>query len=138
LIKIAEEINRFIEDQFVVFHSGDEAIAEIVPVHTVLEQYTCYRPMEAHTATWIRSLIALHRATGDELYLTKAINAANSILSGQQETGAYSSWGFDERFKRPLLTIDWPGSNATAVLGLLTLNNYIKSLPGSKNAVQPL
>jgi hypothetical protein len=138
IIGVVEELNRYIEDQFIVWKDGDRAIADRCPAPTALEQYTCYRPMESHTAVWIRSLIALHRATGDDTYITKAMNAANAIVMAQQESGAYSTWGFDPRFKRPLLTQDWPGCNAVAVYGLLELIRYAGSLPVSRALVQPI
>ncbi|MDB6093919.1 MAG: hypothetical protein JWM32_1481 [Verrucomicrobia bacterium] len=139
MLPVAEKIHRFIEDQFVIWNSDDQAIVEQqVPAPVVLEQYACYRPMECHTATWVRTLIAMHRYTGNEVYLQKAINGANAILGGQQETGAYSTWGFDQRFGRPSLTLDWPGCNAMAVDGLITLDRYLRALPRSQAEEQPL
>jgi len=76
------------------------------------------------------SLLSLHKATGNKAYLTKAINAGNSITRGQQQTGAYSTWGYDVRFNRPLISMDWPGCNAVAVYALLQLNHYVNGLPG--------
>ena len=137
-VKIMESLNRYIEDQFVIWQQGDKCISDHCPTPTVMEQYTCYKPMEVHTGMWIMSLIALHRSTGTKEYLTKAINAGNSIVSAQQKNGAYSTWGFDTRFERPLLTMDWPGCNAVALSALLQLNHYVKSLPVSGNEKQPL
>jgi hypothetical protein len=136
--KVAENLNRYIEDQFVLWQSTDRCVSNRCPTPTVMEQYSCYVPMEVHTGMWIMSLLALHRATGHKDYLTKAINAGNSIVQAQQETGAYSTWSSDVRFGRPLLTIDWPGCNAVAVSALLQLDNYVKALPGSRNEIQPL
>jgi hypothetical protein len=137
-VKIAEDLNHYIEDQFVLWQSGDRACSDQCPTPTAMEQYTCYRPMEVHTGMWIMSLLALHQSTGNKEYLTKAINAGNSIISAQQTTGAYSTWGFDVRFNRPLLTMDWPGCNAVAVTALLQLNQYAKSFAGSRNEKLPL
>jgi hypothetical protein len=137
-VSIAEDLNKYIEDQFVVWQTGDRCVSDYCPTPTVLEQYTCYRPMEVHTAMWIMSLIALHRCTGNTDYLAKATNAANSIVRAQQKNGAYSTWGFDLRFGRPLLTMDWPGCNAVAVTALLQLNRYIQSPPGTGNEPSPL
>jgi hypothetical protein len=94
--------------------------------------------MEVHTSIWLQSLLALHRATGNADYLAKAINAGNTIVQIQQETGAYSTWGFDRRFGRPLLTLDWPGCSAIAVTGLLRLLDYVHQAPQLKSEVQPL
>ncbi|MGB7158810.1 MAG: hypothetical protein WBD40_12130 [Tepidisphaeraceae bacterium] len=137
-VRVARDLNRYIEDQFVVWREGDRSVMNRCPAPTVLEQYTCYQPMESHTGMWIQSLIALHRATGNDEYVTKAINAGNAIVRGQQESGAYSTWGYDPRFGRPLLTQDWPGCNAVALLGLLPLTRYIAALPASRNEEQPI
>jgi hypothetical protein len=137
-MRVVEDLNRYIEDQFIVWREGDAAIADRCPAPTALEQYTCYRPMESHTATWICTLLALKRASGNETYLTKAINAGNAILKGQQASGAYSTWGFDPRFGRPLLTQDWPGCNAVAVDGLLQLASYLATPAAARDEVQPL
>jgi hypothetical protein len=94
--------------------------------------------MEVHTAIWTQSLLALHRMTGKPIYLTKAINASNTIMRTQQANGAYSTWGYDLRFGRPLLAIDWPGCNAIALLGLLRMSRYVGSLPRSREESQPL
>lgn len=136
-VQTAEDLNRYIEDQFVVWQTGDKCVSDQCPTPTVMEQYACYRPMEVHTGMWIMSLLALHRSTGKSKYLTKAINAGNSIVMAQQKNGAYSTWGFDIRFGRPLLTMDWPGCNAVAVSALLQLNRYAQS-PSGRNEEQPL
>jgi len=129
-IKIAEKLNHYIEDQFVLWQPTDRCVANHCPTPTVMEQYACYAPMEVHTGMWIMSLLSLHKATGNKAYLTKAINAGNSITRGQQQTGAYSTWGYDVRFNRPLISMDWPGCNAVAVHALLQLNHYVNGLPG--------
>lgn len=136
-VSTAEQLNRFIEDQFVVWQEGDPSIADWCPALTALEQYNCYRPMESHTALWIMSLLALHRGTGNPAYLDKAIAAGNAIVRGQHaESGAYSTWGFDSRFGQSLTMLNWPGCNAVAVEGLMQLVTYLKSLPQSLE--QPL
>jgi uncharacterized protein YyaL (SSP411 family) len=137
-VKTAEELNHYIEDQFVVWQTGDKCVSDQCPTPTVMEQYACYRPMEVHTGMWIMSLLALHRCTGKKEYLTKAINAGNSIVKAQQKHGAYSTWGFDIRFNRPLLTMDWPGCNAVAVSALLQLNKHVRSINGSIYDEQPI
>ncbi len=138
-VPTAEQLNRYIEDQFVVFEQGDPSIADWCPANTVLEQYTCYRPMECHTGRWLMSLLALHRATGNPMYLDKATAAGNAIVRGQHpQTGAYSTWGFDSRFGRSLLTLDWPGCNAFAVDALLHLTAYLKSPEKSRQEEQAL
>lgn len=124
-VPTAMALNRWIEDQFVVW--GRETVLPVQPpTPTVLEQYCCYWPMECHTARWLLALIALHTATGAAEYLTKATAAANAIVRGQQPSGAYSTWGSDVRFGRPVMTCDWPGCNALAVTALLRFHRYLQ------------
>lgn len=72
------------------------------------------------------------------LAMTPAIGAGNAIVHGQQPSGAYSTWGFDKRFGRSLLTLDWPGCNAVAVTALSELSHYLKSPAEARQAPQPL
>jgi len=62
-VQIAEELNRYVEDQFVIWQDETSPIVVRCPTPTVLEQYVCYYPMEGHTGNWLLSLLALHQAT---------------------------------------------------------------------------
>ena len=136
-VPTAVELNRWVEDQFVVW--GPELQLPVQPpTPTVLEQYVCYWPMECHTARWLLALIALHTATGDAEYLTKAIAAANSIVRGQQPSGAYSTWGNDVRYGRPRDTRDWPGCNALAVTALVRFQQYLQDIKTGGTLAIPL
>ncbi len=126
--RIAEELNAFIEDQFVVWQDEDSPVPVRCPTPTVLEQYACYYPMEIHTGHWLLSLMELHRITGKPDYLSKAVAAANSIVRGQQSHGAFSTWGSDRRFGRPSVTRDWPGCNAFASSALIQFAAYHRAL----------
>ena len=85
-----------------------------------------------------QSLIALHRMTSKQVFLTKATNTCNTIVRTQQENGAYLTLEHDLRFGRPLLEIDWPGCNTIALHGLLRLSRYVQSLPLSREEPQSL
>jgi ribosomal protein S18 acetylase RimI-like enzyme len=127
-IRIAVDLNAYVEDQFVV--SGRERGPVFVqsPTPLVLEQYACYHPMDVHTATWLLSLAALHSLTRDRMYLDKGVAAANAIVRSQQPHGAFSNWGLDQRFDRPLNTVDWASCNACTVIGLLRWWAFYESL----------
>lgn len=126
-LPLAQELNHWVEDQFVVW--GPEPHLPVQPPPpTVLEQYVCYWPMECHTGRWLLALMALHMATGELAYLGKAIAAANAIVRGQQASGAFSTWGNDVRYGRPLSTGDWPGCNAMAVTALVRFHQYLQAL----------
>ena len=135
----AEELNRWIEDQFVIWQEGDTHAMGVgyignttldsnltTPTPMVLEQYVCQFPMEAHNGNWLLALLAMHRVTRKEDYLNKAVAAANAIVRGQQESGAFSTWGFDLRFGRPLSTLNWPGYNACANTALMLCGQYCR------------
>ncbi|TDD94802.1 hypothetical protein [Jiangella asiatica] len=98
------------------------------PTPAVLEQYRCYWPMEVHTGHWLVSLLTLHRATGDEHHLSKAVAAANAVVAGQDADGSLSTWGRDTRFGTSLITMNWPGCNAVAVSALLHAIAYHDAL----------
>jgi len=129
-IDAAESINRFIEDQFVIFgpHVNHLACQTVFP--TVMEQYIFYYPMEVHTANWLVSLISLHQATKKEIYKIKALRAANAITRMQHAEGRYSTSGVDWRFGTPLdpSFADWYGCNAMAALSLLKCQEYFQTL----------
>ena len=127
-VDVARELNRYVEDQFVVWQWEDSPVTVRCPTPTALEQYLCYYPMEVHTGTWLLSLLALHQATQDELILRKGIAAANAIVRGQQTSGAFSTWGNDRRFGRPVRTTDWPGCNACAATALIVWDEYVRAV----------
>ena len=137
-VALAQELNAWIEDQFVVWQAEDFASMGTVDIDNynippfnlcvatpvVLEQYVVPFPMEQHTANWVLSLIALHQATRNQAYLDKAVAAANAIVRGQQPGGSFSTFGFDVRFGRPLSAANWLPCNAGALSALITCNDY--------------
>lgn len=127
-VATAAALNRYIEDQFVVWQREKSPVIVHCPTPTVLEQYLCYYPMEVHTGNWLLSLLALHGVTQDEHTLHKGVAAANAIVRGQQPTGAFSTWGNDQRFGRPLNTWDWPGCNACAATALLYWEQHYQAV----------
>ncbi|SDU59105.1 glycoside hydrolase family protein [Jiangella alkaliphila] len=126
--ELAARLNAYIEDQFVVWAPEESPVPPHCPTPTVLEQYRCYWPMEVHTGHWLVSLLTLHRETGDDRYVDKALAAANAIVAGQDEQGSLSTWGLDTRFGTRLVTMDWPGCNAVAVSALLHWSAYHEAL----------
>ncbi len=123
-VDIAEDVHRWVEDQFVVWQSEASPIPVECITPGVLEQYLCYWPMENYNAYLVMSLMALHQATGDQVHLDKAVAIANAIVKSQYENGAFSTWGLDWRFGRPLRTDEWPGANAWAAEALLRWDRY--------------
>ncbi|MEA2064077.1 MAG: hypothetical protein U9P14_10295, partial [Gemmatimonadota bacterium] len=99
----AEELLRFAEDQFVVWErsipiprpdrdhtSGDW----ITPC--ALEQYECYRPVDASAAHFIAIFQKAYEVTGKKIYLAKAVSLANTMTRVQDpETGYLPTWWGD-------------------------------------------
>jgi len=127
-MEIAKKLNSFIEDQFVLW--AEEDGFPKCPTPSVLEQYVCYQPMEAHTGTWLLSLLAIYERTHEESFLIRAVAAGNAIVRGQSSNGPFSTWGYDRRFDRPLELWNWPGCNAVASSALMILQKYHLSLSG--------
>jgi hypothetical protein len=125
-LPIARKLNRWVEDQFVVF-KPDETIGDLqIPVPQVLEQYACWNAMETHTANWIDALISLHQASGDADYLNKARAAANAICASQFPNGEFSTWGHDPATgKRGSRHSNWYACNARASQVLYRWHNYM-------------
>lgn len=131
-LRLAEGANGYVENLFVVWQEEDSPLIVRCPTPTVLEQFHCYFPMECHTGTWLLSLLALHEATGRDEYSRKALAAANSIVRGQQPSGAFSTWGNDRRFGKTLNPHDWPGCNAVASTALLYWSEYQQALQAGR------
>lgn len=131
-LPLAKTLLRFIEDQFVLF--GPESEAHPVPVKgpLVFEQYVCWWPMEGHTGYYIQSLLALHRTTGEKIYLDKAAAAANAICAQQFDDGSISNWGTrwleNGKPKGEPCGHNWYNTNAIASASLYMLDGYRSGL----------
>ncbi len=124
----AIRLNRWVEDQFVTFGPDDEASPVRVKGPLVFEQFKCWWPMEVHTGNWILSLIELHKATGDPIYLEKAKAAANAICAAQFEDGQFSTWGRDFKTGKPTAKwANWYNCNAIADWALYALAQYTEA-----------
>jgi hypothetical protein len=130
------KLNRWLEDQFVVFSPASEAYVHPlkgllrVKGPLVFEQYQCWLPMEGHTGFWILTLIELHKATGDSTHLDKAKAAANAICATQFEDGQFSTLGMryyknGEIVSDPETGFNWYNSNAAADRALYALAQYL-------------
>jgi hypothetical protein len=142
-LPLARRLNRWLEDQFIVF--GPDSEAFVHPTKGLLrvkgplmfEQYQCWLPMEGHTGFWILTLIELHKATGEKIYLDKAKAAANAICALQFGDGAFSTLGM-RYYKDGKIVSDketgmnWYNSNAAATKGLYVLKEYLNSLSNKK------
>lgn len=125
----AIQLNRWVEDQFVTFGPDNAASPVRVKGPLVFEQFICWWPMDGHTANWILSLIELHKATGERIYLDKAKAAANAICAEQYEDGQFSTWGRDfETGESPAKGENWYNAGAFSDWALYTLVQYVRGL----------
>jgi hypothetical protein len=128
-LPLAKKLLRFVEDQFVLF--GPDSEAHPVPVKgpLVFEQYLCWWPMEVHTGYYIQSLLELHKATGEQVYLDKAMAAGNAICAQQFDDGAISNWGTRWLENGQSVGEDcghiWYNTNAIASASLYMLDSYV-------------
>lgn len=106
-VKLAVEIIRFTEDQFVIWSNppidspakqnqdgkGTRVKKWLTPC--VLEQYKCYAPVSASSSKVIRTYLAAYRFSHDKLYLNKANALATTMINLQQTPmadGRYLTW----------------------------------------------
>jgi hypothetical protein len=129
-LPMAETVNRWIEDQFVVFGPESEAFDHPVKGPLVFEQFACWYPMEVHTGIWINSLLDLHAATGKAEYLDKAKAAGNAICAQQFDDGSFSTFGARCYPDGKLVGVqsgNWYNCNAAAVQALYRLDAYCRT-----------
>lgn len=132
----ATRLNRWVEDQLVTFGPTNESSPVRAKGPLVFEQFVCWWPMCGHTAHWLMTLIELHKATGESLYLDKAKAAANAICAAQYEDGQFSTWGRDHQTGESPAAVEpwhnnqgnWYNSNANSDEALYSLTEYVKGL----------
>jgi hypothetical protein len=129
-LPLAERVNRWVEDQFVLFGPSDSFDRQ-VKGPLVFEQFVCWYPMEGHTAFWMASLLDLHRVTGKPDYLEKAKAAGNAIVAQQFEDGSFSTWAVrsfvDGKVTGENPGGNWYNANVMAVEALYRLDGYLRS-----------
>lgn len=89
-LDIAEELMRFVEDQFVVWNRPcpwDRCDFDVScwPTPCGLEQYNWYVPVDASTCVIANTFLSLGKVTGDELYFAKAKALMNTVTRAQNK-----------------------------------------------------
>ncbi len=97
-IEMAKELLRYVEDQFVVWSDPPNLaprVSGIWPAETyatdkwlfpnVCEQYGFWQPVNASAAGVISTYRAAYIATGDDIYLSKAKDLADTIVYSQEK-----------------------------------------------------
>ena len=89
---VAEDLMRFVEDQFVVWRrpapwNKDSDDTTVFHTPCGLEQYNWYVPIDASTANIMSAFLAMYKAGYGELYLEKAKALADSLTRVQYDDG---------------------------------------------------
>ena len=126
-VKMAEELLRFSEDQFVVWEPCGTKENRVTPC--ALEQYQCYAPIISTMARFIRTWTLAYRQTGNQEYLAKAQSLANSIVGFQAKNGGqYHTYLYltDNKKNR-----NWDNAATEAAMALLDLGAALGEKQGA-------
>ncbi|MBQ0116066.1 MAG: hypothetical protein KBT10_09410 [Bacteroidales bacterium] len=94
-LKVAEDIMRLCEDQFVLWDSPRVNGVPETCTPCVCEQMEWWEPTNASTCHLIEGFALLYKHTGDKLWLAKAnALAANLTIMQNKVTGMIPTWGF--------------------------------------------
>lgn len=124
----AEKLFRYVEDQFVLWENSYNP-QFIAP--GVQEQYLCYITIDWHAAHFIRLCMAMHEATGEEIYLQKARAMADTLTVIQHPDGYFPTWMRQTPAKNgeDLGKIDysglWPNCMSYTAEMLIKLDRYL-------------
>lgn len=130
--QIADELLRFCEDQFIVWEKPmpqKQYNVEEWITPCVLEQYSCYEPINASVANMIEAYLAGYIATKDEVYKAKAIELANAVTFAQhRDTGRYPTyWQLNERQDKSVGWIDWLNCTSYCAKVMLRMADFTKN-----------
>jgi len=105
-LKQAREILRYSEDQFVMWKAPcrRDYAAPWTPTYqffawhtpTVLEQYSCYSPIDASSSKLIRTYMALYAAERNPLDLAKARALGDAMVNEQEDSGRIRTYFISE------------------------------------------
>lgn len=128
-IVLAEEILRYVEDQFVVWEQPlpkKEYLTETWCNPCVLEQYRYYTPVGAAATRVMLAYQKAYVATGKEMYLDKAKDFANNLTKIQNaQTGQYYTW-WDTNPKHQI--IGWFNCATEDIKAILEFNAFMKTM----------
>ncbi len=132
-IQIAKELVRFAEDQFVIWEKPlpDQSNSFNWLTPCVLEQYRFYEAVDASASKLIAAYQALYNATGEDLYLAKAVSLANNMTVIQKRNkGNYSTWW---RVQEDEPMEDWANCAVYDTRVMLELNKLLDNMKHNKN-----
>lgn len=129
-IRLAEELLRFAEDQFIVW---EKPMPHIYPrdqkwiLPCGLEQYDYYVPIDASASKFMDTFLTAYKITGKEIYLAKAIEFANTMTVAQlSDTGRYPTyWELNDRRS---VNEGWINCAAYDAKIMLKINKFMSDL----------
>ena len=126
-VKMADELLRFSEDQFVVWEPCGPKENRVTP--SALEQYQCYAPIVSTMARFIRTWTLGYKCTGNQEYLAKAQSLANSIVGFQARNGGqYHTYMFLTGNKK---NRNWDNAATEAAMALMDLSAALGEKQGT-------
>jgi hypothetical protein len=128
---IAENLFRWIEDQFVLWENS-YAPMDVTP--GVLEQYAYRLTIDWHSSHYILLCMAMHKTTGKKIYLEKARAMADTLTVVQRAAdGSYPTYlsqselGPDADTLGPISCSEtWPNCNSYDGETLMKLGRYLR------------
>ena len=126
----------FCEKRFVVWEAPENG--EKWPAPSVLEQYSCFTPIDASAAKMIRAYVAMYKAEGRTEDLEKARALANTVTRVQQPSGRIPTFWHGLNRNNAGLSIeryDWLNCMSAAAHALVCVDGAVAPrVPGPKAA----
>lgn len=125
-MKTCKELLDFCEKRFVVWETP--ADRPDWPAPSVLEQYSCFTPIDSSSARMIEAYLAMYGTFGDPIYLEKAIALANTITRIQKESGRIPTFwdGVARNANLSIEQYDWLNCMASSAESLLMMDEVMK------------
>lgn len=127
-MKNADELMRFIEDQFIVWKrpapwNKDSSDTTAFRTPCVYEQYNWYVPIDASAADIISTFLAMYKAGRGELHLEKAKAIADSLTRVQYDDGLIPThWMTEDMLELPF----WINCMFSSAINLARLAEELK------------
>ena len=118
---------RFCEKRFVCWERPENHPNWDAP--SVLEQYSCFVPIDASAAKMIRAYLALWRATGEPEPLAKARTLGDTVTRVQTPEGRIPTFWTHDTIGEPLY--DWLNCMGAAAAALLELADATERRPAA-------
>lgn len=129
-VATAAELMRLCEDQFVHWDIMPDSATGLRMEYTpnVHEQYQYETPVDDSAGQVGRGFLALYKATGDKLWLAKAVALTNSIATVQNQWNGQvpTTWSFVSKPAYADRTY-WPNCTLTSVSQLLRMADFVQS-----------